>query len=397
MPFVETRFISPTTLTTSAASALYTVPTGYSAIIKQLVVTNITGTAATFTFYVNTASASNALFSGTSVAANDTVIVNLSQVLTTGETLRALASANSALNLTVSGVLNDGPLASTATYIADNAITSAKIADGAIVNADINASAAIDQSKIASLTSDLSAKAPTASPTFTGNATFPNITFDAASGTISSQGVGNFKTIASNGRGVGISGGTGDTAAILQFTNNAVGAQWGSITASSASALAINAYDGTAGSIALNASSITTSTPITGSIVQVIHTIYATNYSRTNTSATPFDVTGWSMSITPRKAGNKIIILTQAALMAICDGYLHLKKNGSLLANPLISVPRVDFSYDDATFFGQYVDTAASTSAITYQFAGAATGCSGVFGVNSQGGVSSTIMIEVQS
>ena len=149
MPFVETRFISPTTLTTSAASALYTVPTGYSAIIKQLVVTNITGTAATFTFYIGAASAGNALFSGTSVAANDTVIINLSQVLTTGETLRALASVGSALNLTVSGVLNDGPLASTATYIADNAITSAKIADGAIVNADINASAVIAVSKLA--------------------------------------------------------------------------------------------------------------------------------------------------------------------------------------------------------------------------------------------------------
>jgi hypothetical protein len=173
MPFVETRLISPTTLTTSAASALYTVPTGYSAIIKQLVVTNITGTAATFTFYIGAASAGNALFSGTSVAANDTVIINLSQVLTTGEILRALASTGSALNLTVSGVLNDGPLASTATYIADNAITSAKIADGAIVNADINASAAIDQSKIASLTSDLALKAPLASPTLTGTPLAP--------------------------------------------------------------------------------------------------------------------------------------------------------------------------------------------------------------------------------
>ena len=159
MPFVETRFISPTALTTSAASALYTVPTGYSAIIKQLVVTNTTGTAATFTFYIGAASAGNALFSGTSVAANDTVIINLSQVLTTGETLRALASTGSALNLTVSGVLNDGPLASTATYIADNAITvnkiadgsvtTAKIADGTILNADINASAAIAVTKLA--------------------------------------------------------------------------------------------------------------------------------------------------------------------------------------------------------------------------------------------------------
>jgi hypothetical protein len=76
---------------------------------------------------------------------------------------------------------------------------------------------------------------------------------------------------------------------------------------------------------------------------------------------------------------------------------LYLKKNGSFLANPLISVPRTDFSNDDATFFGQYVDTAASTSAITYQFSAQATGCQGFFGVNSQGGVSSTIMIEVQS
>lgn len=187
------------------------------------------------------------------------------------------------------------------------------------------------------------------------------------------------------GRGLGIAASSGDVSSILQFINNAGSSQWGSIVATSPSNLAINA------------DSITTSTPITGSVTQVIHNIYTTGYSRTDTSATPFDVTGWSMSITPKKAGNKIIILTQAALMAICDGYLHLKRNGSLLANPLISVPRVDFSYDDATFFGQYVDTAASTSAITYQFAAAATGCSGFFGVNSQGGVSSTILIEVQS
>jgi hypothetical protein len=152
MPFVEKRLISPTSLTTSASTALYTVPTGYTAIVKQIVVTNTTGTAATFTMYIGAASAGNALFSGTSVAANDTVIINLSQVLGTGEILRALSGTNAALNLTVSGVENDGPLAQNAMYIADNAITSAKIADGAIVNADINASAAIELSKLATST-----------------------------------------------------------------------------------------------------------------------------------------------------------------------------------------------------------------------------------------------------
>ena len=137
MPFAEKRLISPTSLTTSAATALYTVPTGYTAIVKQIVVTNTTGTAATFTMYIGAVSAGNALFSGTSVAANDTVIINLSQVLGTGEILRALSGTNAALNLTVSGVENDGPLAQNAMYIADNAITTAKVADGSITSAKI--------------------------------------------------------------------------------------------------------------------------------------------------------------------------------------------------------------------------------------------------------------------
>ena len=52
--------------------------------------------------------------------------------------------------------------------ISTGAITSSLILDGTIVDADVNASAAIAQSKISGLTSDLAAKAPIASPTFTG-------------------------------------------------------------------------------------------------------------------------------------------------------------------------------------------------------------------------------------
>lgn len=58
----------------------------------------------------------------------------------------------------------------------DNSVTSAKIVDGTIVNADINANAEIAQSKIASLTSDLSAKAPISSPALTGTPTAPTAT-----------------------------------------------------------------------------------------------------------------------------------------------------------------------------------------------------------------------------
>lgn len=52
-------------------------------------------------------------------------------------------------------------------------VTTAMISDGTILNVDINASAAIDQSKISGLTTDLAAKAPLASPTFTGTPTLP--------------------------------------------------------------------------------------------------------------------------------------------------------------------------------------------------------------------------------
>jgi hypothetical protein len=58
------------------------------------------------------------------------------------------------------------------------AVTEAKIADGAVTNAKVSASAAIAQSKIADLTTDLAAKAPLASPTFTGTTTTDDLVVD---------------------------------------------------------------------------------------------------------------------------------------------------------------------------------------------------------------------------
>jgi hypothetical protein len=55
-------------------------------------------------------------------------------------------------------------------------VTSTMIFDGTIVNADISASAAIAQSKIDGLTTDLSAKAPLADPTFTGTVSAASLT-----------------------------------------------------------------------------------------------------------------------------------------------------------------------------------------------------------------------------
>jgi len=157
MPFAERRLTNPTTLST-VASTVYTVPSQYTTIVKQVVVTNTTASPASFNLYIGSATSANAIFSNTTISANDSLIINLSQVLSSLEILTASANANSAVNMTISGVENNGPLDPANVYIADGAITtsklsnssvtSEKIADGTIVNADINASAAIDKTKI---------------------------------------------------------------------------------------------------------------------------------------------------------------------------------------------------------------------------------------------------------
>lgn len=79
--------------------------------------------------------------------------------------------------------------------IATGGVTSAMIADGAIVDADINASAAIAQSKISGLTTDLAAKAPLASPTFTGTVTVSASGVAFTDGTQTKEGVPSRTTI----------------------------------------------------------------------------------------------------------------------------------------------------------------------------------------------------------
>jgi hypothetical protein len=75
------------------------------------------------------------------------------------------------------------------------AVTEGKIAAGAITDAKVSATAAIAQSKISGLTSDLSAKAPLASPTFTGTVTVAAAGVAFTDGTQTKAGVPSLTTI----------------------------------------------------------------------------------------------------------------------------------------------------------------------------------------------------------
>jgi hypothetical protein len=206
-----------------------------------------------------------ALGVATATSVNGTTIPTSKTLVVTTDKLSALAATTSA---ELAGVISD----ETGTGALVFGTSPALVTPTGIVKNDVGLGSVDNTADTAKPVSTaqqtaLNLKANLASPTFTGTATFPNVTIDGASGTISSQGVGNFKTIASNGRGVGISGGTGDTPAILQFTNHAVNAQWGVISASSAGEITIS------GRILNTSVNIATGTPF----VTTVNTTSSTN------------------------------------------------------------------------------------------------------------------------
>lgn len=99
--------VTPVQLTTSAAT-IYTTPVSTTTTIKQILITNTTGTAATFTLYLvktgGTPAAANQIYSSVPVPGNTTINIDLTQVLTAGDFISALAGTTTALNITISGI-----------------------------------------------------------------------------------------------------------------------------------------------------------------------------------------------------------------------------------------------------------------------------------------------------
>jgi hypothetical protein len=144
---------------------------------------------------------------------------------TLGEIATALGNdANLSATLT-SAIALKAPLASptfTGTVtLPTGTVTSGMILDGTILDADVNASAAIAQSKISGLTSDLSAKAPLASPTFTGTVTVAASGVAFTDGTQTKAGVPSLTTITQKSAGYTL-GALTDRDSLIEFSAAAV-------------------------------------------------------------------------------------------------------------------------------------------------------------------------------
>ena len=87
------------TAAATSSTTLYTVPASTTTVVTNIVVTNTTGTAGTFSLLLDDVS----LATTVSVGAYDSTIIDMKQVLATAKTIKGLASAIT-INFHISGV-----------------------------------------------------------------------------------------------------------------------------------------------------------------------------------------------------------------------------------------------------------------------------------------------------
>lgn len=85
--------------TTTTSTTLYTVPASTTAIVTNIVVTNTSSSAYTFTLSLDSID----MHTATAIAANSTIYIDLKQVLATTKTIKGGAS-NAAVNFHISGM-----------------------------------------------------------------------------------------------------------------------------------------------------------------------------------------------------------------------------------------------------------------------------------------------------
>lgn len=101
------KLLSRTTLTTTNTTVLYTVPANTSTVITNIIVSNISGSSASFNITMADANGTQvALATAISVGANSLATFDLKQVMggSGTQTIVGWASANSALTIHISGV-----------------------------------------------------------------------------------------------------------------------------------------------------------------------------------------------------------------------------------------------------------------------------------------------------
>lgn len=107
MAFTLTRLAQ--FVATTAEATYYTVPGGQKAIVKNIVIANTSAATATLALSLvasgGTAGNANRILPTIAVPANSVIPFDLTQVMDAGGFISAIASANAALTVTISGLV----------------------------------------------------------------------------------------------------------------------------------------------------------------------------------------------------------------------------------------------------------------------------------------------------
>lgn len=108
MPTYTTKELEPATGLTTTAASLYVAPASTTTLVKTILLANYTAVDARATIHVvpsaGSVAGANKVFGEVLVTANTTTTIDTAIVIPTGASIHALASANSAINIHISGV-----------------------------------------------------------------------------------------------------------------------------------------------------------------------------------------------------------------------------------------------------------------------------------------------------
>jgi len=129
-------------------------------------------------------------------------------------------------------------------------------------------------------------------------------------------------------------------------------------------------------------------------VLQIVHVDWGSQSYSTNSSAN-VDYTNFSGQITPKRSDSKILVILSAGANYICDGRTYLKRNGTIVKDEWVGTDRSDDVYDYNQMNAVYLDSPATTSTVTYQIGGRATGCQNVIRFGRTDNSSSLTLMEL--
>lgn len=147
------------------------------------------------------------------------------------------------------------------------------------------------------------------------------------------------------------------------------------------------------GTLTTSSRGISAASVPTGSVLQVVTTNWNGGYAAT--SASNIDFTGFNATFTPLYSSSKVLIIVSAGVNFLCDGSVYIKRNGTIIKDNWFGSSRQNDEYDYPQATQLYLDSPGTTSTITYQMGGRATGCSNVIRFGASDNTSSITFMEI--